>query len=110
MVAPGYRLLLLLFAAGSSALPGGPFRLGITQQARMETPLPEVHLPDNLRSDLPGPANAQRLREDDLGKDKGYLGVQTPVNYPLPFHGHYGREAEPHCSCGRGIPASRLGG
>ena len=110
MVAPGYRLLLLLSAPGGSALPRVPFRLGIPYQARMETPLPEFHPPGDLCPDLLGPADAQHLREDDAGKDKGSLGVPTPVNYPLPLHGQYGHEAEPHFSYGRGIPASRLVG
>ena len=35
MVTPGYRLLLLLFAADVSSLPGGPFSLGILHQDRM---------------------------------------------------------------------------
>ena len=45
MVASGYRLILLLPATGGPDLPGGPFRLGVTHQACVETPLPEVHLP-----------------------------------------------------------------
>ena len=105
MVAPGYRLLLLLSNTGGSYLPGGSFRFGIPHQARMKTPLPEVHLPGDPRPDLTGPADAQRLRKDDMREDKGYLGAPTPVNYPLPFHSQDGREAAPHCSCGRGIPA-----
>ena len=80
MVALGYRLILLLSARGGSDLPGGPFRLGILHQYRMETPLPEVHPPGDLRPDLLVPTDAQRLREDDGGKDKGSLGVPTPVS------------------------------
>ena len=106
MISPGYRLLLLLSAGGVPALPGGPFRLRIPHQARVDTLLPEVHPPGDPCLDLPGPADAQRLCEDDVGEDKGSLEVPTLFNYPLPFHGQDGREAVPHCSCGRGIPAS----
>ena len=95
VVALGYRLLLLLSAAGGSDLPGGPFRLGITHQARMETPLPEVHAPGDPGPDLLGPADAQRLCEDDMVEYKGFLGVTAPFNYPLPFHSQYGCEAAP---------------
>ena len=45
---------------------------------------------------------------DSVGEDKGSLVVLTLLNYPLPFRGQDGREAAPHCSCGHGIPASRL--
>ena len=71
----------------------------------MKTPLPEVHPPDDLCPDFLGPADAQHLREDGVGEDKGSLRVPTLVDYPLPFQGQYGREAAPHSSCGRGIPA-----
>ena len=108
MVAPGCRLHPLLSAGGGPDLPGGPFRLSIPHQACMETPLPEFYPPDDPRPDLPGPADAQRLREDNVGNDKGYLGVPTPVDKPLPFHGQDGCESAPHCSCGRGIPSTQL--
>ena len=109
MIALGYLIILVLSATGGPALPEGPFRLGIPHQACMETPLPEVHLPGDPRLDIPGPADAQHLCGDNVGKEKGSLGVPTPVNYPLPFHGQYGPEAAPHCSFGRGIPATQLG-
>ena len=96
MVAPGHGLLLLLSAAGGSALLVGPFRLGILRQARMETSLPEVHMPGDLRPDLPGPTDTQRLREEDVGENKGSLGVPAPGNPPLPFHIHNDRKAAPH--------------
>ena len=38
-----YRLILLLSAGGGPALPGGPFRLGVPYQDRMENPILEVH-------------------------------------------------------------------
>ena len=99
MVAPGYRLLLILIPdRGGSALPGGPFCLGVLYQDRMDNPLPEFHLPSDPRPDLLGPADAQHLCEDDIGKDKGYLGVPTTAKNPLPFHRQYGREAAPYCS------------
>ena len=92
MVAPGYRLFLLLSARGGSAPPGGPFRLCIPQQARVETPLPEVNPPGDPRPDLPVPVDTQCLHEDNMGEDKGTLRVLTPVDYSLPFHGQDGRE------------------
>ena len=51
----------------------------------METTLPEVHPSGYPHPDFPGPTDTKRFREDDMGKDKGSLGVPTPVNYPLPF-------------------------
>ena len=110
MVASGYRLLLLLSATSGPALLGGPFLLGIPHQDRMDTPLPEVHPPGDPHPDFPGPRDTQHLREDNLCEDKGSLGVLTPVNYPLSFYGQNVREASTHCSCRRGIPASRLRG
>ena len=47
--APHNGLILLLSSTGGPALPGGPFCLGTPHQARMEIPLPEVHLPDDPR-------------------------------------------------------------
>ena len=62
--------VILLFAAGGSpALPGDPLRLGVLHQACVETPLPEVHVPGDSGPDLSGPADAQRLRKNDVGKD-----------------------------------------
>ena len=43
MEALDYRLILLLSAGGGPALPGGPFRLGVPYQDRMENPILEVH-------------------------------------------------------------------
>ena len=77
VVALGFRLILLLHVTGGPALPVGTFRLGIYHQARMKTPLPEVHPPGDPRPDFPGPTDAKRLREDEVGKDKGSLGVST---------------------------------
>ena len=98
IVDPGYRLLHLLSAAGGFALLGGPFHLGIPHHACMDTPIPEVHPPGDPRLDLPGPVDAQCLREDDVGKYKGSLGVPAPFNYPLPFHSQDGCGAAPYCS------------
>ena len=67
-------------ATGGPILIGGPFCLHITYQAYVETPLLEFHLPNYLRPDLLGPADAQRLFENDVGKDEGSLGVPTPTN------------------------------
>ena len=80
VVAPGYRLLLLLlFSAGSSALPGGPFRLNIPHYARMEISLLEVHPPGDPCPDFLVPADAQRLCKNDVSKDKVSLRVATLV-------------------------------
>ena len=92
MITPGYRLILLFPATG------GPFRFGVPYQARMETPPPEFHPPGDPRPDLLGPADAQRLFENDVGEDEASLGVPTPAKNPLPFHCQYGREAAPHYS------------
>ena len=60
-VAPGYRLIFLLPAAGGPAFPDGPLRLGVPHQARVDTPLPEFHPQRDHGPDLSGPADAQRL-------------------------------------------------
>ena len=104
MVAPGYGLILLLYDTGGPALTGGSFRLRFPHHTRMDTPIPEVHPPGDPFPDLLGPADAQRLYEDNVGKDKGSLGVPTPVDYPLPFHNQDVREAAPYCFCWRGKP------
>ena len=104
MLAPGYRLLPPLSTAGGPSLPGDPFRLGAPHQACMENPLPELHPHGYRRPYFLGPTGTQRLREYDVGKDEGSLGVPTPVDYPLPFHGQKGCESAPHYSCGPGIP------
>ena len=106
MVALGYRLIPLLSSSGGPVLPVSPFRLGVSYQACMETPLLEVHLPGDPCPDLLGPTETQRLREDNIGKDEGPLGVPTPSENPPPFCCQYGREAAPYCARGRGLPAS----
>ena len=108
MVASGYRLILILSSAGGPVLHGSPFRLSVSYQACMETPLPEVHPPGYTHPDLPGPADTQRLREDEVGKDEGPLGFPGPPEYSPPFRSQYGREAAPYCAIGRGLLASRL--
>ena len=76
MLAPGYRLLPPLSTAGGPSLPGDPFRLGAPHQACMENPLPELHPHGYRRPYFLGPTGTQRLREYDVGKDEGSLGVQ----------------------------------
>ena len=110
IVFPCNGLLLLLSVAGGSVFPGGPFRLGITYQAQMDIPLLEVHPPGDPHPDLPGPADAQRLCEDDVGEYKGFIGVPTLFNYPFLFHVQYDREAAHNCYCGCGVPDIRLSG
>ena len=58
VLAPCYRLVILLLATDIYSLPGSPFRLGVSYQTRMETPLPEVHLPHYSVPDTLGPADA----------------------------------------------------
>ena len=74
----------------------------------METPLPEVHPPDDPYPDLLGPADTQHLREDNVVKYEGPLGVPDPPKYPLPFRSQYGREAAPYCTRECVVPASQL--
>ena len=105
MVTSGHNFVLLLAAGGGPALPGSPFCLGIPHQARVQTPLPEVHAPRYPGPDLSGPADNQRLREDNVGEDDGSLGVPTPTENPPPFRGQNCREAVPYCSKGRVVPA-----
>ena len=104
VITPCNDLVLLLSSTSGPALPGSPFRLCVPYQARMDTPLPEVHPPGYLRPDLLSPADTQRLCEDDVGEDKGLLRFPTPAEYPPPFRSQYGREAAPYCARGRGIP------
>ena len=85
MVTPGHGVLLLV-AGGGPDLLVIPFRLGVPHQARMQTPLPEVHALHNLC-----PADAQRLRENGVGEDEGSLGVPTPTEIPAPFRSQYCR-------------------
>ena len=105
VVASCHCLDLLLDASGKPALPGGPFRLGVSYQARVETPLPEFHAPHYTGPDISGPADSQRLGKNAVGKYKGYLGVLTPAKNPPPFRIQYCCEAAHYCSRGRDIPA-----
>ena len=105
MVTLGHNIALLLAAGGGPDLPGGPFRLGAPHQAHVKNPLTEVHTPRNPGPDLLGPAYAQRLCENDVGEDEGYLGVPTPTENPPLFRGQDFHETAPHCYIGRGIPA-----
>ena len=98
VVAPCNILVLLLSSTGGPSLPGGLFRLSIPHQSRVETPLPEVHPPGDPFLDILFPADTQYLRENDVGKDKGPLGVPTPTKSPPSFCCQYFREAAPHCS------------
>ena len=96
MISFGYRLILLFPDTGNLALPGGPFRINVPHQACLYPPLPEVHPSGDPHPDLPGSADAQCLRENNVGEDKGYLGVPTHTKYPPPFRYQDGREAAPY--------------
>ena len=82
MVSSGYRLILLLFSAGGPALPFSSFRLSVSYQACMETPIPEVHSPGDTCPDIPRPADAERLCEDDVGKTRGLSEFQVLPSTP----------------------------
>ena len=105
VIAPGNRLILLLSNTGGPALPGIPFLLSASYQSRVETPLPEVHLPHYPGPYLLGPTDAKRLCKNDVGLYEGSLGVTGPTKYPPPFHNQDCREVAPYCARGRGIPA-----
>ena len=108
MVTPVHSFVLLLAARGGPSLPGGSFRLSVPHRARVQNPLPEFHAPRYPCLDLLGPAYTQRLHEDDVGKDKGYIRVPTPTKNPPPFRGQDLREAAPQSYRGIVIPAFRL--
>ena len=74
----------------------------------MDTSILEVRPPCDSVPNLPVPAYAQRLSEDDVRKDEGYPGVTTPVEYPSPLRKQHCCEPVPQCSGGRGVPARRL--
>ena len=84
---------------------GSSFCLGFPHQARVLAPFPEVHAPGDPRPDLLGLAVAQRLRKNDVGKDKGYFRVPTNFENPLPFRVKDYHEVAPNHSRGRGVPA-----
>ena len=79
VVTPCNGLVLLLSFTGDTPLPGSPFCLTVPYQSPVETPLPEAHPPSDPYPDLLGPADAQRLCKNDVGKEKGHLGVRTPA-------------------------------
>ena len=81
----GHGVFLLLTAEGGPALVGSPSRLGEPRQDSMLSPIPEFHAPGDSGPDLTGPEDAQRLCKNDVGEDKGSLGVPTPRDYPPPF-------------------------
>ena len=74
----------------------------------METPIPDFHLPGDPRLYLLGSVDTHNLREDNVGKDEGLLGVPGPPEYPPPFRSQYCCEAATYCDRGCGIPSSRL--
>ena len=98
MIASGYRLIFLLSSAGGYDLTDIPFCLSVSHQAFMETPIPDVHPPVDLCPDLPCPTDTHNICKDDVGKDKGLLGVPGPPEYPLTFRSQYGREPAPYCA------------
>ena len=71
----------------------------------MLAPLPEVHAPRDPVPDLLGFADAQPLRENEVGEDKGYFGDTAPVENPPLLRSQYLRESVPYRSGGRGVPA-----
>ena len=69
MVSPRYSVVFILAAESGPALSDRPFRLGVPHQARVQTLILEVHAPHDNGPDLSGPADAQRLRKNDVGED-----------------------------------------
>ena len=78
VITPCYGLIFLLSSTGSPTLPGSPSRLGVSYQDCLGTPLLEVHPPGDVRPELLVPADAQRLGQDNVGKDKGHIVVPDP--------------------------------
>ena len=91
-------------------LPYLDFRLIVYYQTCVDTPLPEVHLPDDPGSDLSGPTDTQRLCEDAVDEGEGTFRVTGPPEYPLLFRIQDGHEPTPYCDRGRGVPSSQLRG
>ena len=81
MVTPGHGFVLLLASGGGSTLPGGPFRLSIPHQTRVQNPLSEVHALRNPGPDILGPADSKCLRKNDMGKDERLLYWNISVHY-----------------------------
>ena len=95
MVSPYDGVVVLFAAGGGPAFSGSSFCQGISYQTRVLDPLPYVHAPCNPGPDLSGSADAQRLRENNVGEDKISLGVPTPCENPLPFRGQDIRKLAP---------------
>ena len=76
VVAPGYRLLLLLSATGGPAVSVGSFRLLIPHQACMDTPLPEVHLYGDPRPDFRALRTLIVFVSNTWAKTRGLSGFQ----------------------------------
>ena len=68
MVTSGHGVILLLDTGGGTSLPGGPFRLGISHQARVQTPFQEVYVLRYPGPDILGPVDVQRLRANNMEK------------------------------------------
>ena len=60
-------------------------------------------MPVDVGIDIFGPVNAQRLHNNDVGKDKGYLIVPTPIENPPILRIQYFREVAPHDTLRCGI-------
>ena len=75
-----------------------PSALATPHQARVETPLPEIHLPGDPHPDILCPIDAQRLCKKNVGEDKRTLGFPSPANNPPPLHCQYFCEAASHCA------------
>ena len=54
------------------------------------------------------PADAQRLGEDDMGKDQVSIGVPTTAENTLLLHEQGFCEPAPYCSRGSGVPSGSL--
>ena len=105
MVTPTYGFVLLLAAGGRPALSGSSLRHGASYNTRVLASLPEVHALRDPGPDISGLEDAQRIPDNNVGKDKGSLGVPTPAKNLPPLCGQDSRKLAPHSSGGRGVPA-----
>ena len=81
---PGHCIFILLTPKGGPVLSGSPFCLGLPHQARMLSPLPEVHVPGDPGPYLPGPADANVSVRTTWAKKSGLSEFQ--LNEITPRH------------------------
>ena len=110
VLAKVFLLVLLLTYSVFPDLPGSILCLCVLYQARVDTSLPEVHPHSYPWSNFPGSEFFQRLFENYMSKDEGYLGVTTPVKNTLPSRSQYDHKPAPYWSCRCVVPSGWLCG